>query len=492
LKGITFQQIKSCGGQQIYAMKYFRFEAIFTNIVFFMVALSSPCLSQHNAALEKALVIKNVNVIQMTSPNRILKNTTVVIRNSKIESLSSAIPVNATVIDGTGKWLIPGLIDMHVHIPTNFSIRPKLPTEAPDIIFDVQDLMTPFVANGVTTIFNLNSNVLSFAQRREIETGKVIGPRMALAALINGGEGGGFIANTPEAGRQAARDVKAEGYEFIKLYSQLNKETYLAIVDEANKLGLKTVGHIPNAFNGKLKEAFVPNFDMVAHAEEFSKHAIDFSQDEARRFAILSKENGTWLSPTLVAMVWIGSQSHSLDSLKALPELQYVHPLLQSKWITANNYNRNSTKERAAYFDKLIKFHVELVRVFKEIGVPMVAGTDAGVSGVVAGFSLHDEMELLQASGLTSEEVLRAATISPAQWLGLDSLIGTIEVGKQADLILLDANPLDDVTNSRKIAGVIVAGRWLANTKIKGMLADLSSRNTKAKKSFDWKKIMVN
>lgn len=456
--------------------------------IFILISVSPKCHSQEQTIQKRAFVIKNVNVITMTSPNNLLRNATVIIKNSRIDAFNSTIPNDAETIDGKGKWLIPGLIDMHVHVPTDFSVGKKLPTQAPDITFNTQDIMTPFIANGVTTIFNLNANAASFSQRKEVEKGNVIGPRMALAALINGGEGDGRIANTPDDGRQAVRDAKVEGYEFIKPYSRLNRETYGAIVDEAYKQGLKTVGHIPNAFQGKLEEAFVPHFGMVAHAEEFSKHAKDFSDEEAKHFAMLAKENGTWLSPTLVTMVWIANQQHSLDSLKALPALQYVHPLLKSKWLTANNYNRNSTPERAAYSDKMVKFHFQLVRVCKEAGVPIVAGTDAGTSGVVGGFSLHDELELLQEAGLTSEEALSSSTRLPAIWLGLDSEIGTIEEGKLADLILLDANPFDNVKNARKIAGVFVNGQWLDKAKLKAMLTDLSKRNTAAKDKFDWKK----
>ena len=352
--------------------------------------------------------------------------------------------------------------------------------------------MTLHISNGVTTIFDLNSRAEHFGQRNEIAKGSVIGSRMALAALLEGGKGRGRRVNTAEDGRQAVRSAKAEGYEFIKTYSELNVETFQAIVDEANKQGLKTIGHIPVAFQGKLKEAFVPHFGMVAHAEELTKHAKDFSEQEAQRFAQLMKDNGTWLCPTLTTMVWIASQVRSLDELRASKTLQYMHPLLQSKWLTANRYNKMSNPENIAHFEKLVKFNTLLVKACKTAGVPIVLGTDASTSGVVEGFAVHDEIELLFAAGMTPEEVLISATRLSATWLGIESEVGTVEVGKLADLILLDANPLSDVKNTRKISGVFVNGHWLDKVKINAQLLDLSKRNTAAKGDWDWKKTIRN
>ncbi len=377
---------------------------------------------------------------------------------------------------------------MHVHLATDVIFGEKKATQLPDLSFNIQDIMTPFIANGVTTIFELNASMETYSEKKDIERGYVIGPRMALAALIDGGKGTGRRVNTPEDGRQAVRSAKIEGYDFIKIYAYLTVETYFAIVDEANKLGIKTIGHIPD-FTGKwkLKDAFVKGFGMVAHAEELTNFAVNYSQEEADSMAKMLKDNGTWLSPTLIVMEKILSQVKSLDELKALPTLKYVHPIFQSKWLTANKYNKMHSPENIAHFEKYAKFNLLLVNACKKAGVPIVAGTDAGTSSVVNGFSLHDELDLLVKAGLTTQEALHAATILPAQWLGIDNQIGSIETGKLADLILLDENPLIDIQNTRKIAGVMVNGKWVAKKTIQTMLADLAARNNASKDQFDWK-----
>jgi imidazolonepropionase-like amidohydrolase len=457
----------------------------------FLLFTSLKGHSQKQPTKQTIFAIKNVNVITMTSSNTILENATVVISNNIIQSINGAIPKNATIIDGKGKWLIPGLIDMHVHLATDVIFGEKKATQLPDLSFNIQDIMTPFMANGVTTIFELNSSMETYSEKKDIERGYVTGPRMALAALIDGGEGTGRRVNTPEDGRQAVRSAKIEGYDFIKIYAYLNVETYFAIIDEANKQGIKTIGHIPD-FTGKwkLKDAFVKGFGMVAHAEELTNYAVNYSKEEADTMAKVLKDNGTWLSPTLIVMEKILSQVKSLDELKALPTLKYVHPIFQSKWLTANKYNKMHSPEDIAHFEKYVKFNLLLVNACKKAGVPIVTGTDAGTSSVVNGFSMHNELELLVQAGLTTQEALNSATFLPAQWLGIDKKVGTIEIGKFADLVLLDKNPLSDINNTRKIAGVFVNGKWLDKKKLNAMLTDLANRNTADKDKFDWKTIM--
>jgi hypothetical protein len=465
----------------------------FLKIIIFLVTINFNLNAQNQSSFNKnkqediTYTIKNVNIIPMTEDNKVIEKANVVIHNKKILSINDSIPVNATIIDGTDKWLIPGLIDMHVHNLADLRMSSNYPTKGATLFMDNQDFMLLYVANGVTTTFELSGRVEHFGQRNEIINGKVIGPRIALAYLVDGGESGN-TANEPNDGRQTVRLAKQQGYEFIKVYSNLNAETYKAIIDEASKQKMKVIGHIPTIFKGNTKDAFVPHFGMVAHAEEFSSQTDKYTDEVAKEFAKLAKDNGTWVTPNLSNLVYIAKQARSLDSVKNLSSFKYVHPLMQSKWIVSNQYNKGTSPERVAYFDSLVDFHIKLVKEFKNAGVPMVAGTDSGTSGIVWGFSLHDELKLLVDAGLTTNEVLISATRLPAEWLEIDDKIGTVEKGKFADLVLLDENPLKNINNTKKIAGVFVNGKWVSRKQLDNMLYELAKENDLKKDDFDWNK----
>ncbi len=465
-------------------------------LLFLITALSLSCNKKeptdenttNTRGEHNTYFIKDVHIIPMTEGDEVIPHATVVITDKKIVAITDSVPEKATVIDGTGKWLIPGLIDMHVHNLADINFSENYPTKGATMFTDTDRFMLLYVANGVTTVLELSGRVEHFGQRNEIVRGTALGPRIALAMLIDGGTSG-HSANTPEQGRQTVRIAKAQGYDFIKVYSHLSADTYYAIVDEADNLNMKVIGHIPDVFEkSNLHEAFVPNFQMVAHAEEFAKKAKTFSEEEALEFARMAKKSGVWLTPTLTVMERMAQQTVSLDSVHYLKSFKYVHPLMQNKWITSNNNFKNTSPEKTARFKKLAEYNKVLVRAFNDTGVPIVAGTDAGSSGVVWGFSLHDELELLVEAGLTNQEALVSATRLPAEWLGISDMIGTIESGNFADLVLLDANPLVDIKNARAIHGVFFNGNWLDREDMDSMLSDLADWNTarKGKEKYQW------
>ncbi len=245
-----------------------------------LITIVSLNLSAQNKLQSKisTYVIRNVNIITMRSDNKVIKNANIVIHNQKIRSINGSIPENSQVIDGTGKWLIPGLIDMHVHTLADGSLSVMYPTKGPAVSFNTQNNMTPYIANGVTTVFDLGARPEHIGQRNEIIRGDVIGPRIALAKVI-GGKKSNTTSNTPSDGRNAVRIAKEEQYEFIKVYTWLNEETFKAVIDEAKKQNMKVVGHIPVVFEGKpTQDFFISHFGLIAHAEELSKQTDDYSK----------------------------------------------------------------------------------------------------------------------------------------------------------------------------------------------------------------------
>lgn len=447
---------------------------------------AAAALAAEPDPLPERLAIERVTVLPMSHAGAALSDMTVLIQDGRIVSVtpSSATraPRGVRRIDGRGKWLMPGLTDMHAHLGNVrmmrlFLKRPELKEDS----LRSEDLFTPFIANGVVRIMDMQSMSETIGQRVEVEAGRMLGPHIVAAAMIDGPKpnwpiGTTRVAAKPDDGRQAVRDAGAEGYDVIKVYSGLSFDTFSAIVDEARRLKLPVVGHIPERRSGRTKEFFQPGYTMVAHAEEFAQQTAKPSVAEIPRYVDMMKQNGAWLTATLSLDERLLEQTRDPKSLHGRPEIRVLPPLMRDLALNHNPYVALASPQRIEFLTQIVEFNRELVRAFVAAGIPVVAGTDAAVPGVVPGFSMHDELAALTRAGMSNRQALEAATRRPCEWLNSLADCGTVEAGKRADLILLDADPLADIGNSRRIAAVILGGRYLPRALLDRRVEALAAR----------------
>ena len=432
------------------------------------------------------LAIEHVTVLAMTAGGGVLPDQTVIIRDGRIASIeaSSGAKVASDVkrVNGTAKFLMPGLTDAHVHLENDRLLRLFL--QNPQIATGTvrtEDVLLPYVANGVLQIVDLSATSETVGQRDDVESGRVVGPHIAMAAMIDGADpiwpvGMTRVAAIPEDGRQAVRDAAAEGYEIIKVYGRLDLPTFTAIVDEARKLHMPVVGHIPQRGRGITEQFFQSGFGMVAHAEEFAQQTDVPSDANIPRYVEMAKRSGTWLTGTLSLDERLVEETAHPETLRTRSELHFLPPLVYDMVTKHNPYVAQASTERLEYLRAIVAFNKKLVPAFAAAGIPVLAGTDTPVPGMVAGFGLHDEMEAMARYGLSNKLVLEGATRLPAEWLGTAADRGVIAVGKRADLLLLDANPMEDVTNTRRISAVIAGGRFLTRAELNERMTEMKER----------------
>lgn len=453
----------------------------------------------------QSLAITNVTVIDMTGAQP-KADMTVIIEGGRIGQIGKSskikIPNNLQIIDGHGKFLIPAFWDMHVHVMNS-------------------ELMLPlFVANGVLGVRDLGVHNIDeiLRWRADAAGGKIISPRIVTAGKVLDGVPQADAAfslaiSTPDEGRKAVRDLKLKGVDLIKVYDGLSRDAYFAIADEAGKLGLPFAGHIPTAITtaeasdagqksiehlGKILEDSSSSPEKIQAAGTASIKEGDFfafttrlggvydlirssySDRKAKEIFARFLKNKTWQVPTLA----VKNGRTFIDDLDAKgdPRAKYVEPSQLNYWKPkVGFFSRYRTTEFLAAQKRYFQNELDLVRDMQRAGIRIMAGTDVPNAYVIAGFSLHDELELLVKAGLTRMQALQTATLNPAEYLGELNSSGTIEKGKLANLILLDANPLVDIKNTTRINAVIQNGRYLSRKNLDEILADVESAANKSK-----------
>ncbi|HEV2802102.1 MAG TPA: amidohydrolase family protein [Pyrinomonadaceae bacterium] len=403
-------------------------------------------------AASPVVAFVNVNVVPMDKEG-VLENQTVIISDGRISEMGAAgktkVPQGATRIEGKGRYLLPGLVDMHAHLYS--------PGELP-----------LYLANGVTTVYNLNGRPANLLWRADIEQGKLAGPTIySCGPTIR-------TAQKADEARRLVEEQKQAGYDSIKIYNGVSKEAYDVLIAEARRHGLLYIGHIPREPGF---ESVLAARQAVAHAEEYVYTTFKNKTDDESRIpevAAATAKAGVQVVPTFVAYDHIIKQVETLPALLAMPEMKYLAPWVRDSWgVDVNPYKLRLGKE-GVILNKSLAFQKKLVRELHRQGVRLMTGTDAMNPGVVPGFSEHEELRHLVEIGLTPFEALRAATRYPGEFLthGRGDF-GTVAVGKRADLLLVEANPLQNIGTVARPLGVMARGRWMPQTELRRMLEDV-------------------
>jgi len=411
---------------------------------------------------------------------------------------TTAIPRGATLLDGTGKFLIPGLADMHIHL-----------TGAGEPSGSREFIIPLLVANGVTAVRDMGGNVAYLkALRFEINSGKRVGPQIFFTGPYLDGYPPSFqpsiVVETPAEATAAVQKLKGEGVDFVKVQSGLQPEPYYAIARESERQNIRFIGHVPDSITaadasragqasiehltgvllgcstreGELRQRKLElpplketDAQVLARNQAWTKDLLDsYSQQKAADLFQKFCANHTWQVPTLPLLIHLAYQVPGSDR-RGDPRLKYIPRDVRENWDKTQYQTFDShTEADFALRRCLVKQSLAAVKAMKEAGVSIMAGTDAAAPNVFPGFSLHEDLFYFVEAGLTPMQALQAATIRPAEFLGRSAEQGTIEAGKRADLVLLDANPLDDIRNTQRIQVVVVNGQIIGRSDLDALL----------------------
>ena len=439
------------------------------------VAAIGPGPVEDAAAQERVTAFVDVTVIPMDR-ERSLPNQTVVVRGDRIVEIGPAarvkVPAGATRVEGRNKYLVPGLAEMHAHIPGG---------QAADST--VERTLFLYVSGGITTIRGMLGHPRHLDLRARAARNELVSPTIYAA----GPSFNGNTVPTPEAAAAAVTEQKAAGYDLLKIHPGVSRAAFDTLVATARRVGIPFAGHVPEDvgvshaieagyasiehLDGYLEAMLRDGAPTPASESAFFGMNLGDQVDESKMAALVraTKAKKVWNVPTQVLMENLVTAG-TAEQLAARPEMRYVPAATVAQWTEAKNTMIQETGSTDASARRMIEVRRTLIKALHAAGAGLLLGSDAPQVWNVPGFSTHRELESLVAAGLTPWQALETGTRNVAAYFGTLGETGTIEPGKRADLILLDADPLRDIRNTTKRSGVMLRGRWLPQAEIQAGL----------------------
>ncbi|MDX1538381.1 amidohydrolase family protein [Arsukibacterium sp.] len=419
------------------------------------------------------IVFDQVHVLPMhTEPvapdQQVLRKQRVVVQGDRIIAVGAAnelaIPQGATLIDGAGRYLLPGLSEMHGHVPplADFSGVPKR---------YLDDVLTLYLAGGVTTVRGMLGHDRQLQLKDDIASGKRLGPTLYLA----GPSFNQHTVTSTEQARQRVREHKQQGWDLLKIHPGLSLEHYQAIAAEANKQNIDFAGHVPEAVG--IKQAILLGSRTIDHLDGYMAALDGFdtvlTPEDMAPLVALTKQHNVAVVPTEALWQTIIGAADS-EKLQAYPELKYMPARVVDGW---QRYLQQASG--SYYTGATAALHAEnrrlLLGELYRAGVTILLGTDAPQLFSVPGLSLRREIPKMLEAGMSPYDILRSGTVLVGEYFADEDQFGQVKAGQRADLLLVDGNPLDDLSVLNQPAGVMVRGQWLSRQQLDSLLADIAA-----------------
>ncbi len=451
----------------------------FASLAIMFGAVASCQQATETVHSPKSRLITNVHVVDVAN-GMILENQMIAVDSGRILEIGPELTNGASyaeTIDAQGAFAVPGLTEMHAHIPS-----PPVPQQR------IEETLFLYLSNGVTTIRGMLGHPSHLLLKQRLAEGSLISPRIITSSpSLNGN-----TIPTPEEAENKVRQYAADGYDFLKIHPGVPRAAFDALATTAHELEIPFAGHVPVAVG--IRHALESGYATVDHVDGYLEGLVPESAGvaaEANGFfgfnftpladttrieelVELTRENGVWVVPTQSLFErWFAPAT--ADSLLAQPEMRYMPQATLDNWRQIKEQSMADPSWDPEQWEVFDRIRLELIRRLAREGQGVLLGSDAPQLFNVPGFSIHHEIAGMQRAGLTPAEILRAGTLDPARFFGLEDQTGSLEAGKEADFFLVSGNPMEDLGNLRNIQGLMLQGNWFSKAEIDRRLETIAA-----------------